>query len=86
MKTETIERKDPVKSLLPWLGALGHTFFVIEPDDSPNSLYGGWRCCSENGCIEHALIDLKPGRQVWQKIMKRGRYGSIKVTYKEVTP
>lgn len=31
-----IARSDPTKSILPWLGALGHTFYVIEPDDSEN--------------------------------------------------
>lgn len=88
MSTTIIEqRKDPRKSLFPWLGALGHTFFVIEPDDSEHGkCYGGWRNCTESGCLQHALIDLKPGQQVWQKVMKRGKYGAVKVSYKEVTP
>lgn len=85
-QAQTPTRKDPVQSLLPWLGALGHTFFVIEPCDRPDNLYGGWRNCSENGCIEHALLDMKPGRQIWQKVSKRGKYGAVTESYKEVTP
>ncbi len=85
--TSQVERQDPRKSILPWLGGMGHTFFVIEPDNSEHGkLYGGWRNRSENGSLAHALTDLKPGQQVWQKVMKRGKYGAVAVSYKEVTP
>jgi hypothetical protein len=79
-------RKDPRQTLLPWLGALGHTFFVIEPCDRPDNIYGGWRNCSENSCLKNALLDMKPGRQIWQKVRKRGKSGAAGETYRDVTP
>lgn len=58
--------------ILDWHGALGHTFITIEPDSSEHGkLYNGFRCCTEAGCIEHALIDFKEGQQIWQKLGKK---------------
>lgn len=71
------QRSDPRKSILPWLGALGHTFFAIEPDNTPNGrLYGGWRQRCEASDLA-SLEDLKlPGVQFWQKTHK-GKYRKV---------
>lgn len=90
MKTEhkSTQRSDPTRSILPWLGALGHTFFVLEPDDSESGkIYGGWRTISESASLAHAVCDgIKPGQQVWQLVTKRAAGGAIKHSYREVTP
>lgn len=73
-------RKDPRKSILPWLGALGHTFFVIEEDDSERGqIYGGWRSVSEDGTKDYALQGLtSEKRQLWQR--------TGKASWKNITP
>ncbi len=77
MKTPTpVTRSDPRKSLLPWLGALGHTFFVIEPDTRPDNIYGGWRNLCEASCLAHCEDMKLPGRQIWQKTGK-GKYVKV---------
>lgn len=74
----TLGHKDPRESLLPGLGGLGHTFFVIEPCDRPDNIYGGWRNCSESSSLKDALADMQAGRQIWQKTDRK--------KYKNVTP
>lgn len=81
--------KDPIKSLLPRLGALGHTVVVFERNDDPmhGGLYGGWRNICEASHLEHVQDLLAtPGRRVYQKTTKRGKYGAVVETWKDVTP
>lgn len=75
---------DPRKSILPWLGALGHRAFLIDP--TSDTLYGGWRSFCEAPAVKDLMDLYRPGMRIFEKVSKPGRYGAVREEYIERTP